>query len=81
MAKTEKIIVKEYQEKYPKLVKPFTGQNPRITNNYARFRQLPPSAFEPGKFRTKRVSDKTELVLGKRKGAKKWSVQSILIRR
>jgi len=51
------------------------------TKNFVRKRQFSPTACRRGTFRTKKVSPKTELVLCKKKGKRKQSVQSILERR
>jgi len=75
------ITTLKYRMKYPKLVKPFKGQNPRLTSNYARFRQKSPSAFVPGTFRTKQASPKVSLIVAKQKRDAKFGVQSVMVRR
>jgi hypothetical protein len=70
---------KQLQAKYKKLVKKrFIGENPRITDKYARFRQANPKSFS--EFRTKKISDDKSLILGRRPGKNKWEVQSIMIK-
>jgi hypothetical protein len=51
------------------------------TKHFERYRQFPPSECRPKTFRIKKVSPKTELVLCKKKGSRKQSVQSELKRR
>ena len=75
------IATQKYRMKYPKLVKPFKGQNPRLTSNYARFRQASPTQFVAGTFRTKSVSPKVSLIVAKQKRDKKFEVQSVMVRR
>lgn len=75
------ITTLKYRMKYPKLVKPFKGQNPRLTSNYARFRQKSPSAFVSGTFRTKQASPKVSLIVAKQKRDAKFGVQSVMVRR
>lgn len=53
----------------------------RKTKNYIRKRQFNPKLCRKKSFRIKQVSDKTKLVLCKKKGSKKQSVQSILEKR
>jgi hypothetical protein len=62
-------------------VKPFDGENPRITENYARFRQVDPSKFDEDSFRTKRVAADKLVVLGNEKKSGKVRIQSLLIER
>jgi len=71
-----KRLVPDLKKKYPELVKDFPGENPRITKNYARFRQEDPNSFDEDTFRIK-DSGKVKLVLGKKKG--KMVVQSIMV--
>jgi DNA polymerase/3'-5' exonuclease PolX len=70
----------KYQKRFPELVKDFGGDNPRVTERFARFRQKSPKEFEPGTFRTKYQGD-TELIVGKLKSTGKYAVQSILFKR
>lgn len=79
--KMKRSSIKVWQKKYPKLVKPFPKQNPRLTKNYARFRQVDPKKFIKGSFRIKKVSPKVSIVLGKTKKGKKLMLQSVLIKR
>jgi hypothetical protein len=67
-----------WERKYPDLVKPFPGENPRIEGKFARFRQEDPSRFQQGTFRTKKLSGDTSIILGKLKGKHKMSIQSVL---
>lgn len=53
----------------------------RKTKNFIRKRQFKPSECRQDTFRVKKVSAKTELVLCKKKGSEKQSVQSLLERR
>jgi hypothetical protein len=71
-------IQTRYRKRFPRLVRHFPGENPRVTGRFARFRQQPPSTFIPGSFRIKRVSPGTVLVLGKEKSSGKQEVQSVL---
>ena len=48
-----------------------------ITKTQIRKRQFPPGQCRKGTFRTKKVSPRTSLVLCKKKGERKISVQSI----
>jgi hypothetical protein len=52
-----------------------------LTKHFARYRQFPPSECKEDTFRVKKVSPKTELVLCKKKGSEKQSVQSLLKKR
>lgn len=69
---------KQLRAKYKKLVKNFPGENPRITDKYARFRQEDPSLFK--EIRTKKLKSGNEIILGRKPHKKKWEVQSILIK-
>lgn len=51
------------------------------TKNYKRERQFNPRLCKRESFRVKKVSSKTKLVLCKKKGSTKQSVQSILKKR
>ena len=51
------------------------------TKHFNRERQFSPKKCRPKTFRIKKVSPRTELVLCKKKGQSKQSVQSILIRK
>lgn len=73
-------IASKYRKEFPNLVKPFEGENPRITDKYARFRQKDPKEFKKGSFRTKKEGDKT-LILGKDKKYGQYMLQSILVNR
>ena len=75
------ITTQKYRQKYPNLVKPFKGQNPRLTSKYARFRQASPSQFVSGTFRTKQASPKVSLIVAKQKRDAKFGVQSVMVRR
>jgi len=79
--KTSTVIKKKYQEEFPLLVKPFTGQNPRITKGYARFRQEDPKKFDESTFRTKDETKNLKIVVGKEKKSGKFKVQSVLVSR
>lgn len=48
-----------------------------ITKNQIRKRQFEPKLCKKGTFRTKKVSRNTQIILCKKKGSKKQSVQSI----
>jgi hypothetical protein len=52
-----------------------------ITKNFVRKRQFNPNQCKPRSFRIKEVSSKTKIVLCKKKGQTKQSVQSILEKR
>lgn len=68
---------KEYwRQQYPNLVKKFPGENPRITENFVRFRQKDPAKYTD--FKTKVVGDK-EIILGKNKKTGEFELQSVLI--
>jgi hypothetical protein len=69
--------VSYWQDKYPELVKPFPGENPRITKNFVRFRQEDPDKFS--KFRTKPVSPGKQVILGKNKETGEFELQSVVI--
>ena len=75
------IPTQKYRQRYPKLIKPFKGQNPRLTVNYARFRQAAPSSFVQGTFRTKRVTPNKSIIVAKQKRDQKFGLQSVLIKR
>jgi hypothetical protein len=49
-----------------------------ITDNYIRARQVDPSAFEEGSFRTIRLTSGIKAIIGNKKGEKSTSVQSVL---
>jgi hypothetical protein len=51
------------------------------TKHFDRERQFSPKKCRPKTFRIKKVSPRTELVLCKKKGSRKQSVQSILHKR
>lgn len=69
----------EWKNAYPHLVKRFPGENPRLTEDYARFRQRDPERFN--EFKTKKVSEDTKVVLGRNKNTGEFELQSVLIRR
>jgi len=71
--------IKTWQKEYKPLVKPFPGENPRLTEDFARFRQQDPGKFS--KFRTKKRKDGKELIFGYNKKTHKWELQSILVPR
>jgi DNA polymerase/3'-5' exonuclease PolX len=74
-------VKSKYQKTFPHLVRSeFTGENPRITERFARFRQKSPREFVPDSFRTKYQGD-SELIVGKLKSTGKYAVQSILFKR
>jgi len=75
------ITTARYRKRFPNLVKPYKGQNPRLTANYARFRQASPSSFVLGTFRTKRVADERAIIVAKRKRDSKFAIQSVMIPR
>lgn len=52
-----------------------------ITKNWVRKRQFNPSLCKPRTFRTKVISKKIQIVLCKKKGSRKQSVQSIRTKR
>lgn len=58
-----------------------TKYKTHITKHYIRKRQFNPKECRAGTFRTKEVSPRTKLILCKKKGSKKQSVQSILKKR
>jgi hypothetical protein len=66
-----------WRKKYPELVKPFPGENPRITDNFVRFRQEDPAKFST--FRTKPVSAGKQVILGKNKETGEFELQSVMI--
>jgi hypothetical protein len=68
---------KYWQKEYPELVKKFPGENPRITDDFVRFRQADPSKFS--KFRTKAVSPGKQVILGKSKETGEFELQSVVI--
>jgi hypothetical protein len=55
------------------------GEYPRKTKNWLRYRQETPRKFS--KFRIKKVSSKTQIVVGKLKKTSKWVLQSIMKKR
>jgi len=72
------IKTKDYWRKeHPELVKNFPGENPRITENFIRFRQQNPIKFS--QFRTKVVEPGKQVVLGKNKKTGEYELQSVLI--
>lgn len=72
------IKTKEYWRlRHPELVKNFPGENPRITENFIRFRQQNPDKFS--QFRTKVVEPGKQVVLGKNKETGEYELQSVLI--
>jgi hypothetical protein len=73
-AKSKSQLVKEHKT----LVKDFSGENPSMTEEYARFRQQDPKRYD--KFRTKKIGDKN-MVFGHNKKSGKWELQSILVER
>jgi DNA polymerase/3'-5' exonuclease PolX len=74
-------IKQKYREEFPLLVKPFEGQNPRITKNYARFRQEAPGKFDEHTFKTKEETKNLSVILGEEKKSGRFRVQSVLVRR
>ncbi len=76
-------IATKYQKKFPQFVKPFPGENPRVTEDYARFRQEDPSKFKKNSFRTIDPGKKgdIELVVARPKDFNKTKVQSVLVER
>jgi len=67
-----------WRNKYPELVKSgFTGENPRITEDFVRFRQKDPDLFS--KFRTKVTKNGRRVILGKNKKTGEYELQSVLI--
>jgi hypothetical protein len=73
-AKSRAQLVKEHKS----IVKPFFGENPRMTKQFARFRQQDPKKYDD--FRTKKIGD-NEFIYGHNKKTDKWELQSILIKR
>lgn len=73
-----KDVATRYRQEFPWLVKGFQGEDPRITDEYARFRQRNPGEFEKGSFRTVDKRDR-KLILGKIDG--KMAVQSVMLKR
>jgi hypothetical protein len=71
-------IKTRYRKRFPWLVKGFSGENPRVTEQYARFRQKDPKEFDKGSFRTVDKRDR-KLIIGKVDG--KIAVQSVLLKR
>lgn len=69
----------EWRRKYPELVKDFPGDNPRLTEDSARFRQEETTSFYPSSFRTKRVAPGKSIVLGRNKKTGKYGLQSVII--
>jgi hypothetical protein len=67
-------MVKEHKN----IIKDFPGENPRMTEEFAHFRQQDPKKYD--KFRTKQIGDK-DFVYGHNKKSDKWELQSILIKR
>lgn len=55
------------------------GQYPRKTKNWLRYRQEEPSKFS--EFRIKKINKDRQLVIGKLKKIRKWTVQRIIKRR
>jgi hypothetical protein len=72
--KTKIQLVKEHKD----IVKQFPGENPRMTKEFARFRQQDPKKYDD--FRTKKIGD-NEFIYGHNKKSGKWELQSILIKR
>jgi hypothetical protein len=71
--------VAAWQKKHKALVKDFPGDNPHLTDKYARFRQKDPEAFVKGSFRTKDVGEGKKLILGKDSETGKYELQSVLV--
>jgi hypothetical protein len=71
--------VKTWQKENKALVKPFPGDNPRLTKEFARFRQEDPGKYD--KFRIKKTKTGKELVFGHNKKTGVWEVQSVLVPR
>lgn len=80
-AKGISTVRKKYQRKFSGLVKDFPGENPRITERFARFRQRDPNDFVKGSFRTKDLGGGKKIVVGKLKSSGKYQVQSVLFDR
>jgi hypothetical protein len=80
-AKGVATIRRKYRKEFPDFVRRFPNESPRITGEYARFRQESPGTFEKGSFRTKEVGEDVSIVFGKRKRTGEFGVQSFLIRR
>jgi len=70
-----------WQKAFPSLVKSFPGDNPHLTEDYARFRQEDPKKFVKESFRTKKMNKDTSIILGKDKKTKHYKLQSVLIRK
>jgi hypothetical protein len=66
-----------WRDRFPELVKRFPGENPRITEDYVRFRQKDPKLFD--KFRTKETKNGRKVILGKNKKTGEYELQSVLI--
>ena len=67
-------ISKSKKDKFKK-----QNQYPRKTKNWLRYRQEEPEKFS--KFRIKKISSTSQLVVGKLKKTGKWAVQSIMKKR
>jgi hypothetical protein len=71
--------IKTWQKEYKSLVKSFPGENPRLTKEFARFRQEDPGKYN--KFRVKKTKDGKELVFGRNKKTHTWELQSVLVKK
>jgi hypothetical protein len=61
-----------WRKRYPELVKDFPGENPRITKNFARFRQEDPAKYD-------QYMTKGTVILGHNKYSDKWEKQSVMV--
>lgn len=71
--------IKTWQKEYKPLVKSFPGENPRLTKEFARFRQEDPDKYD--KFRIKKTKIGKELIFGHNKKTHIWELQSVLVPR
>jgi hypothetical protein len=79
-ADTEKKLAL-WRRLHPGLVKKqFRGESPRLTAEYARYRQADPKLFVKGSFRTKMLGDK-KMVFGKEKSSGKYKLQSVFVKK
>lgn len=78
-SKKQKLEQKQTEKKIHILKFKKEGQYPRKTKNWLRYRKEDPEKFSI--FRIKKVSPKTELVLGKLKRTGRWVIQSVMKKR
>ena len=68
-------LAAKWRSAYPELVRSFPGENPRITEEYVRFRQKDPSRYT--QYKTKEINGRKAILGKNQKG--EYELQSVLI--